>query len=183
MKGKFFPVEMRRKDGGSLLLREAEEGDAGAVLAYLNQVGGESDNLLFGRDEFAMPLEQERQWIASLRKQEKSILLLGICEDELSSVASVSAFDRRERIAHRAEVAVSVKKACWGLGIGRAVMEALIRFVRGQGMEILQLDVRADNGRAIALYESLGFETLGRYRNFLKVQGEYFDAYCMNLYL
>ena len=38
MKGKFFPVEMRRKDGGSLLLREAEEGDAGAVLAYLNQV-------------------------------------------------------------------------------------------------------------------------------------------------
>ena len=33
MKGKFFPVEMRRKDGGSLLLREAEEGDAGAVLA------------------------------------------------------------------------------------------------------------------------------------------------------
>lgn len=119
MKGKFFPVEMRRKDGGSLLLREAEEGDAGAVLAYLNQVGGESDNLLFGRDEFAMPLEQERQWIASLRKQEKSILLLGICEDELSSVASVSAFDRRERIAHRAEVAVSVKKACWGLGIGR----------------------------------------------------------------
>lgn len=62
-------------------------------------------------------------------------------------------------------------------------MEALIRFARGQGLEILQLDVRADNGRAIALYESLGFETLGRYRNFLKVQGEYFDAYCMNLYL
>ncbi len=29
-----------------------------------------------------MPLEQERQWIASLRKTGKSILLLGFCEDE-----------------------------------------------------------------------------------------------------
>ena len=69
MKGKFFPVEMPRKDGGSLLLREAEEGDAGAVLAYLNQVGGESDNLLFGRDEFAMPLEQEQIGRASCRER------------------------------------------------------------------------------------------------------------------
>ena len=165
---------MPRKDGGSLLLREAEEGDAGAVLAYLNQVGGESDNLLFGRDEFAMPLEQERQWIASLRKQEKSILLLGFCEDELSSVASVSAFDRRG--AHRPPGGGGGlrKKACWGLGIGRAVMEALIRFARGQGLEILQLDVggQREGHRAVRI---LCFETLGRYRNFLKV-GEYFDA-------
>ena len=47
------------KNGGRLLLREAQGTDAGAVLAYLNRVGGESDNLLFGKDGFPLPVERE----------------------------------------------------------------------------------------------------------------------------
>ena len=47
------------KNGGRLLLREAQGTDAGVVLAYLNRVGGESDNLLFGKDGFPLPVERE----------------------------------------------------------------------------------------------------------------------------
>ena len=39
---------MKLKDGRELTLRKAEKGDAANILAYLNQIGGESDNLLFG---------------------------------------------------------------------------------------------------------------------------------------
>ena len=62
-------------------------------------------------------------------------------------------------------------------------MEALIGFARNRGLEVLQLDVRADNRRAVALYESLGFEKLGLYRRFFKINGEYFDALSMTLQL
>lgn len=183
MNEKFSPREIRLKNSGFLLLREAGEQDAEQILAYLNRVGGESDNLLFGRGEFSMPPEQERQFLLGLRRQEKSVMLLGFDGGELVSVSSLSCFDGRARIAHRAEIAVSVRKDHWGLGAGRAAMEALIDFARRQGLEILQLDVRADNERAVALYRSLGFETLGRYRRFFKLGEVYFDALCMNLYL
>ena len=166
MNGKFPPWEAPLRDGSLLLLREAEEDDGEEVLRFLNRVGGESDNLLFGKDGFSMPLEQERAFLQSLRAAQRSIMLLGFAEGQLACVSSLSCFDRRERTAHRAEAAVCVRRSFWG-----------------RGVEILQLDVRADNDRAISLYRALGFEQVGRYRNFFKIGGEYFDAYSMNLYL
>ena len=170
---KFAPQELWMKQGGRLLLREAQGTDAGAVLAYLNRVGGESDNLLFGKDAF---LERQRQ-------EERSILVLGFAGEELVCVASCDALTARERVAHRASVSLTVARDYWGQGIGRGVMEALIAFARQAGLEVLQLEVRSDNTRAVALYEHLGFEKLGLYRNFMKVNGQGFDAWYMNLYL
>lgn len=183
MSPKLAAAEVRLKDGSLLTLREAEEADAEEILAYLNRVGGESDNLLFGEGGFSMPIERERAFLQSLRREERSVMLLGFDGEELVSVSSLSCFSGRERTAHRAEIAVSVRKDHWGRGAGRAAMEALVRFAVSRGIEIIQLDVRADNERAISLYRSLGFETVGRYRGFFKIGGEYFDAYSMNLYL
>lgn len=183
MTEKFSRKEKPLKNGRVLLLREAEPEDAENILAFLNCVGGESDYLLFGRDEFTMSPEQERRLIAGLQRQENSLMLLGFIGEELVSVSSLSCFDGRVRTAHRGEIAVSVRKEYWGMGAGRAALEALIGFARRHRLEILQLDVRADNERAVSLYRSLGFETLGRYRRFFKLGGEYFDALCMNLYL
>ena len=88
-----------------------------------------------------------------------------------------------ERVAHRAGLSVTVGRGFWGLGIGRKAMEALIAFAKGAGLEVLQLEVRADNERAVALYEHLGFEKMGLYKKFMKVDGQDFDAWYMNLYL
>ena len=62
-------------------------------------------------------------------------------------------------------------------------MESLISFAKGAGLEVLQLEVRSDNERAVALYEHLGFEKMGLYKKFMKVDGRDFDAWYMNLYL
>ena len=143
---KWEPKTYVLKNGQTLLLREAVPDDAPRVLAYLNRVGGESDNLLFGKDGFPMPVE-------------------------------------RERVAHRAGLSVTVGKGFWGLGIGRKAMEALIAFAKGAGLEVLQLEGRSDNERAVTLYEHLGFEKMGLYKKFMKVDGRDFDAWYMNLYL
>jgi len=36
---------------------------------------------------------------------------------------------------------------------------------------------------AIKLYEKLGFEKIGLYKNFFKIDGNYYDEILMNLYL
>lgn len=180
---KFAPQTHILQDGRTLLLREAEAGDASQALAYLNRVGGESDNLLFGKDGFPLPVEREAAFLERQRQEERSILLLGFVGEELVSIASCDALIARERVSHRASLSVTVRKEFWGLGIGRKAMEALIAFARQAGLEVLQLEVRADNTRAVALYESLGFEKMGLYKNYMKVNGQGIDAWYMNVYL
>lgn len=180
---KWEPKTYVLKNGQTLLLREAVPDDAPRVLAYLNRVGGESDNLLFGKDGFPMPVERERAFLESQRKEEKSIMLAGFVGEELVSISSVNALTSRKRVAHRAGVAISVGKPYWNQGVGRRAMETLIQFAKNCGLEVLQLEVRADNAPAIALYEKVGFEKMGLYKKFMKVDGQDFDAWYMNLYL
>lgn len=180
---KWEPKTYVLKNGQTLLLREAVPDDAPRVLAYLNRVGGESDNLLFGKDGFPMPVERERAFLESQRKEEKSIMLAGFVGEEVVSISSVNALTSRKRVAHRAGVAISVGKPYWNQGVGRRAMETLIQFAKNCGLEVLQLEVRADNAPAIALYEKVGFEKMGLYKKFMKVDGRDFDAWYMNLYL
>ena len=148
---------MKLKDGQELTLRKAEKADAANILAYLNQVGGESDNLLFGKDGMQMPVEAEEEFIESTNGCKTSVLLVGLVENEVACVGSISA-SSRERIAHLGEVAVSVAKKYWRLGIGEALMKELIAFARQTGkLKTLYLGVRDGNGGAVALYRKLGF--------------------------
>lgn len=48
-----------------------------------------------------------------------------------------------------------------GKGSGRALMEEMIAHARATGAHKLELEVWPDNGRAVALYSSLGFEVEG----------------------
>lgn len=180
---KFSPQTHILKDGRTLLLREAEGGDVAQVLEFLNRVGGESDNLLFGENGFPMAEDRERAFLELQRRAEKSLLLAGFVGDELVSIASCDALTARERVAHRASVSITVGKAYWNQGVGRRAMETLIDFAKSCGLEVLQLEVRADNAPAIALYEKVGFQKMGLYKKFMKVNGRDFDAWYMNLYL
>ena len=119
---KFAPQELWTRYGGRLLLREAQGTDAGAVLAYLNRVGGESDNLLFGKDGFPLPVEREAAFLERQRQEAHSILVLGFAGEELVCVASCDALTARERVAHRASVSLTVARDYWGQGIGRGVV-------------------------------------------------------------
>ena len=62
-------------------------------------------------------------------------------------------------------------------------MQRAIEQAREAGIEIISLEVRADNLGAIALYRSFGFEEIGFFCRFGKIGGAYYDALLMNLYL
>jgi ribosomal-protein-alanine N-acetyltransferase len=51
-------------------------------------------------------------------------------------------------------------------GYGRAVVEALIKYAKYNGISSISLEVRESNKPAIALYSSLGFKVEGKRKDF-----------------
>ncbi len=171
------------KNGKELIIEKAKVSDAKAIVEYLNVVGGESDNLLFGKGEFRLSVEQEEAHIENLNKTETSALFIGKVEGEIVSVASFSSAPRK-RIAHHGDLAISVKKEFWGLGIGYAMIEKVKEFGKENGVtKIIHLGVRSDNVNAIKLYKKCGFEEIGVFKDYFKIDDEYFDEILMNCYI
>lgn len=162
--------------------REAEPWEAAALLEYMKQVGSESGNLSFGAEGLSFSVEQEAAILESICQNPRSIMLLAFDGGEIVGNASIHG-SSRPRFSHRYELAITVRKSHWGRGIGTALMERLIAFAREIGAEVVSLEVRSDNDRAIALYKKFGFEIFGTYRKFFKFEDNYYDADYMNLYL
>ena len=83
-------------------------------------------------------------------------------DGRLVGMAGIERVGAKEKVRHRASFGISVDQAWWGLGIGRALTEACIECAREAGYAQLELDVVADNRRAITLYRSEGFVEYGR---------------------
>ena len=68
-----------------------------------------------------------------------------------------------------------------GRGIGEALMRAALDQARERGLTRVELTVRADNERAVALYRKIGFQDEGVKRKAIRVDGRYIDVACMAL--
>jgi len=112
-----------------------------------------------------------------------STYLVGIVDGKIICIANLSA-STKASIAHIGEMGMSVKKAYWGLGVGTHLLNELIAFAKGTGiLEVIHLEVKTDNDRAIALYKKMGFQEIGRFPKRMKINGQYCDTILMNLYL
>lgn len=173
--------EIKLKDEQQLIIRKPELNDADDIIDYLNIVGGESDNLLFGAGEFRLTVEQERAHIENINKDTNCLMILGTIDNKIVSVAQISA-PNRKRIEHNSEIAISVKKEYWGIGVGSAMMEELIQFAKEHiSIKNISLGVRAINHNAIKLYEKYGFEKIGVHKHYFNVNGNYYDEILMDL--
>ena len=55
-------------------IREATPEDAEKIIAYLAQVGGETDYLSFGKEGLTISTEEEEKFIQNINKEEHSVL-------------------------------------------------------------------------------------------------------------
>lgn len=76
---------------------------------------------------------------------------------------------------------VGTRPDAQGRGIGRLLLDALLRHARDLGAGDVLLEVRVDNEPALRLYERAGFERLGRRKGYY--QPENVDAWTMRLRL
>ena len=175
--------EISLKNGKKLILRKPKVEDAENMIKYLNLVGGESDNLLFGKDEFRLTVEQEMEYIKKVSNDFNTLMILGLIDNEIVSIAQIAS-PNRKRIAHNSELSISVKKAYWNMGIGSVVMEELIKFGKVHGtIRNISLGVKASNYKAIKMYEKFGFKKIGVHKNYFNVNGSFDDEILMDLSL
>lgn len=86
-----------------------------------------------------------------------------------------------EAIAHCGSLGMGVLPEYRGQGLGRKLLEACITKAWDKGLTRIELEARADNQSAIALYEKLGFEHEALKRRAMRFDGQYFDSVQMAL--
>ncbi len=150
------------KDGRECMLRNGTEKDAGPVLAVFRLTHAQTDWLLTYPEESSFTEENEAEYLREKAESEYEIEIIANIEGSIAGTAGIERYGKQEKVRHRAEFGISVDRAYWGLGIGRALTEACIECAKKAGYRQLELFVVADNSKAISLYESVGFREFGR---------------------
>lgn len=164
-------------------IRNAEPGDAEAMIAHVRQVDTESVFLAREPGEFTMTVEEEARFLEQVRDSDHRIFLIAETDGTIVACCD-AAINPRIRFRHKAVIGIAVRRDYWSMGIGRRLMNALIGWCRTQGLAKVELTVDAENQRAFSLYTSLGFVVEGTIRKALRLaDGTYRDTYAMGLFL
>ena len=150
------------KDGRTAILRHGVEADGGAVFENFNLTHGETDYLLSYPDENSFTAEQEGKFLKRKAESDNEVEIITLVDGRVAGTAGVDAIGGKYKLRHRAEFGISVLKEYWGLGIGRALMDACIECARQAGYAQLELTVVAENARAVEMYRRAGFVEFGR---------------------
>ena len=148
--------------GVELLVRNAVASDARALRETMRRTHSETDYLLSYPDEQGTDEEREARLLEETERSGNEVELVAILDGRIVGSAGVAAAGSRRKVAHRARFGISVLQEYWGMGIGRVLMESCIDCARRAGYTQLELDVVADNERAMSLYRRAGFEEYGR---------------------
>ena len=150
------------RNGTQCCLRSGTEADAQAVIDNFNLTHGETDYLLSYPDENSFNVEQEGKFLKEKAESKNEVEILAVVNQTVVGTAGVDAVGTKFKLRHRAEFGVSVAEEYWGLGIGGALLDACVECARAAGFTQLELDVVADNSRAISMYRKAGFVEFGR---------------------
>ena len=150
------------KDGVELLVRNAGASDARALRDVMQRTHAETDYLLSYPDEQSVDDEHEARSLVETERSDNEVELVAVVDGKIVGSAGVAAVGSRRKVLHRARFGISILKEYWGMGIGRMLMESCIDCARRAGYTQLELDVVADNERAMSLYRRAGFKEYGR---------------------
>ena len=169
--------ELRQERGGrSILIRCPERTDAAAMLAGLEKICGETEFLLRGAGELSFTVMEEEDFISAVNDSPRDLMLHCFVDGEFAGNCSFTGLTPARR-AHRADFGIALLQKYTGMGLGQLLTERAILGARQAGYSQLELEVSAENTRAIALYQKLGFREYGRFPNGLR----YSDGRCADL--
>ncbi|SDB13841.1 Protein N-acetyltransferase, RimJ/RimL family [Pseudobutyrivibrio sp. YE44] len=150
------------KDGKEAWLKNGEASDGRAVYETFNATHAETDFLLSYPDENSYDPEQEAKFLDDKTKSNNEIEIIALVDDKIVGTAGIEAVGTKYKVKHRAELGISILRDYWRLGLGTALMKACIQCAKDAGYVQLELNVVAENERAIAMYKEMGFEEFGR---------------------
>ncbi|MFC7373459.1 GNAT family N-acetyltransferase [Fictibacillus iocasae] len=165
------------------IVREAQKDDAERIINFYNIVGGESDYLSFGKNEFQRDAVEYGDYLETVRGEDNSIILLALVGEKIISIATITS-SQRARSKHVGTLGIVVSKEYKGKGIGKRLMKELIQWASQNGItKKISLVTRQDNENAIALYKQLGFKKEGLSERDTFIDGIYYHTLSMALFL
>lgn len=153
---------VKLKNGRECQLRSGTESDGEAVLDNFILTHEETDYLLTYPDENSLDVMDERRYLKEKLESEREIEIIAVVGNEVAGTAGIEAIGKTYKVRHRADFGISIAKKFWGLGIGEALAKACIECAKAAGYVQLELNVVADNEKAMSLYKKLGFVEYGR---------------------
>ena len=150
------------KNGKEALLRNGEFADGEAVFVNFNETHAETDYLFSYPDENSFDAQQEAEFLKEKTESPNEIEIVAVVDGVVAGTAGIEAVGAKYKLKHRAELGIAILKEYWGLGIGKALMEACIECAKDAGYTQLELNVVAENERAVSLYKKMGFVEYGR---------------------
>ncbi|PGL71158.1 GNAT family protein [Bacillus sp. AFS055030] len=173
--------ELKLKNGEIVKVRQATGTDAKAIIDFYNIVGGETNFLSFGENEFKRNEAEYQTFLEETFNEKNSIILLGTINDQIISIGSINS-SQKERTKHVGTLGIVIKKEYWGLSLGKLLMKSLIDWAKQNDLtRRIQLVTNEENLKAIQLYKNLGFEIEGVMKEDTYINGKYCNTLMMGL--
>lgn len=169
-------------EGKEIVLRSANANtdDADMLINYLKTVTGETRFLMCEPDEVKYTTDGEINFIKEHNESDNDLLILAFVNGEYAGNCSFEGKTSSRRAKHRAGIGIALFQKYTGFGLGKLLLEVLLKKMKEQGFEQAELTVVGGNDRAYHLYESLGFKECGRIPNANKYDdGTYSDDILM----
>ena len=165
------------KDGRRFSIRRPTEDDAAGIINYSKKLFFSTDQVLTLPEEYTITVEQEKAWLHSFEQNPNALVLIAVLDDQIIGLLFFIP-NAKKKNAHTGEFGVNVHPDLQGLGVGRQLIRALLKWAKENAtIEKVFLNVFDTNDRAIRLYKDLGFVEEGRHVRAVKqLSGEYVDV-------
>jgi L-amino acid N-acyltransferase len=154
-------------------IRPAAPGDAEAIRAiYNHEVTGGSNTF----DLVPRTLEEQLAWLERHHGAHPAVVATPDGDETVLGFGSLSTFRDRHAYATTVEDSVYVDAAQRGSGVGRALLEELVRLAGGHGFHAVIARIVGQNEVSIALHRACGFELVGTEREVGRKHGRWLDV-------
>ncbi len=181
---KFQQTEARLKNNKVVTIRQCQIQDAEKLIKTVKKYLGNSDCIPLEPDEFNPTVEQEILLIESFLENKNSLFLIATFNEQIIGNIDLTG-SQRKALKHTAVIGMGMLKEWRNTGLGTALLNCSINWAKQNPLlEILWLQVYANNKAGISLYKKAGFLENGLQHNFFKnQQNNYFDNLTMSLAL
>jgi len=166
------------RSGKEAVLRTPEWGDLDDLLELINALVDEGADI---KIEERKTREEEIDWLSGvIARMEKGKAIPMVAEVDGKVVASSEIIRGGFRCeSHLGDLGIIITSGYRDMGIGTEMMKVLLELARIMGLKAVTLSAFSTNGRAIHVYEKVGFVETGRIPNGLFKNGKYIDRIIM----
>jgi phosphinothricin acetyltransferase len=146
---------------GVAAIRDATAADAASIAVLYNALIASTT---VAWTESTESVEDRTAWLAGQADRGRPVLLATV-DDDVVGFASYGDFrDSAKWPGYRftVEHTVHVAEAHWGSGVGRALMEELIRRAADAGNHVMIGAIDSENAGSVRFHRRLGFQVVGR---------------------